>query len=129
MTAPAATSDAVRTSELRRFGGGCEVGRSAAAGHARLVAAMAQTMPCCGRRMVVVVSCCQSSLARMIDLALTLGRGSAAQIGRALLCRSASRRKQLDRCTRSSASDEMLNVTAYARRYDAERERVQTQRS
>ena len=44
MTAPAATSDAVRTSELRRFGGGCEVGRSAAARHARLVAAMAQTM-------------------------------------------------------------------------------------
>jgi len=58
MTAPAATSDAVRTSELRRFGGGC-VGFSAAARHARLVAAMAQAMPCCGSFMVVVVNCCQ----------------------------------------------------------------------
>ena len=61
MTAPAATSDAVRTSELRRFGGGC-VGFSAAARHARLVAAMAQTMPCWGMRMVVVVNCCQRSV-------------------------------------------------------------------
>ena len=58
MTAPAATSDAVRTSELRRFGGGC-VGFSAAARHARLVAAMAQTIPCWGSFMVVVVNCCQ----------------------------------------------------------------------
>ena len=41
---------------------------SAAARQARLVAAMAQAMPCCGRRMVVVVNCCQNSLARMIDL-------------------------------------------------------------
>ena len=64
MTAPAATSDAVRTSELRRFGGGC-VGFSAAARHARLVAAMAQTMPCCGRRMVVVVNCCQHRAATL----------------------------------------------------------------
>ena len=67
MTAPAATSDAVRTSELRRFGGGCE-GLSAAARHARLVAAMAQAIPCWGMRMVVVVRCCQHSLARVIDL-------------------------------------------------------------
>ena len=63
MTAPAATSDAVRTSELRRFGGGCVVGRSAAARHARLVAAMAQTIPFCGSFMVVVVKCCQNSFA------------------------------------------------------------------
>ena len=68
MTAPAATSDAVRTSELRFFGGTGAVGRSAAARHARLVAAMAQTIPCCGMRMVVVVKCCQNSLARIIDL-------------------------------------------------------------
>ena len=68
MTAPAATSDAVRTSELRRFGGGCVVGRSAAARQARLVAAMAQTIPCCGIRMVVVVECCQNWFARVIDL-------------------------------------------------------------
>ena len=73
MTAPAATSLAVRTSELRRFGGGCVVGRSAAARQATLVAATAQTMPCCGIRMpawesallslVVVVQNCQLSLA------------------------------------------------------------------
>ena len=44
MTAPAATSDAVRTSELRRFGGGCVVGRSAAARQARLVAAMSSAL-------------------------------------------------------------------------------------
>ena len=50
------------------------VGRSAAARQARLVAAMAQAMPCCGRRMrmvawesallslvVVVQNCCQLS--------------------------------------------------------------------
>ena len=65
MTAPAATSDAVRTSELRRFGGGC-VGFSAAARQARLVAAMAQTMPCCGRRMVVVVRYCRHCAATLI---------------------------------------------------------------
>ena len=65
MTAPAATSDAVRTSELRRFGGGCE-GLSAAARHARLVAAMAQAIPCCGILMVVVVNCCQHCAATLI---------------------------------------------------------------
>ena len=65
MTAPAATSDAVRTSELRRFGGGC-VGFSAAARHARLVAAMAQAIPCCGIRMAVVVRCCQHCAATLI---------------------------------------------------------------
>ena len=78
MTAPAATSDAVRTSELRRFGGGCVVGRSAAARQARLVAAMAQTIPCWGMRMaawesallslVVVQNCCQPSVASVIDV-------------------------------------------------------------
>ena len=73
MTAPAATSDAVRTSELRLFGGGCVVGRSAAARQARLVAATAQTIPCWGIRMVVVVNCCQNLLARMIDLRVTRG--------------------------------------------------------
>ena len=41
---------------------------SAAARQARLVAAMAQAMPCCGRRMVVVVQCCQNSLATLIDV-------------------------------------------------------------
>ena len=66
MTAPAATSDAVRTSELRFFGGTGAVGRSAAARHARLVAAMAQTMPCCGRRMVVVVRYCQHRAATLL---------------------------------------------------------------
>ena len=66
MTAPAATSLAVRTSELRRFGGGCVVGRSAAARQARLVAAMAQTIPCWGIRMVVVVKCCQHCAATLI---------------------------------------------------------------
>ena len=79
MTAPAATSLAVRTSELRLFGGGCVVGRSAAARHARLVAAMAQTIPCWGMRMaawesallslvVVVQNCCQPSVASVIDV-------------------------------------------------------------
>ena len=67
MTAPAATSDAVRTSELRRFGGGC-VGLSAAARHARLVAAMAQAIPFCGSFMVVVVKCCQHCAATLIDV-------------------------------------------------------------
>ena len=65
MTAPAATSDAVRTSELRLLGGGC-VGLSAAARQARLVAAMAQTIPCWGIRMVVVVKCCQHCAATLI---------------------------------------------------------------
>ena len=42
------------------------VGRSAAARQARLVAAMAQTMPCWGMRMVVVVNCCQHCAATLI---------------------------------------------------------------
>ena len=74
---------------------------------------MAQAIPFCGMRMVVVVNCCQNSLARVIDLRAyawerLLCRPSWESA--LLWCRAASER-QLDWSARSSAI-EMPRVIA-----------------